>query len=236
MNRQRSHTLAVLLFVCLSSSISLHAGDTVSYSDSNFPAGNFLSLDIPGLKVGLASDVEDFSGLQLGLVVHADNPCGMQFGLFVAAAEAFQGWQHGNCLAFTGTPCSNMSKLTLDSPPQTSRSHGFQTSFFGGFADCIGGVQLSLVGATAWEICGLQMAIGQTEAKIAEGLQISLHTVASDLNGLQIGIYNEAESLHGIQVGLLNLARAGSGIQIGLVNGFGSDDGTRWLPLLNARF
>jgi hypothetical protein len=43
-------------------------------------------------------------------------------------------------------------------------------------------------------------------------------------------------SLPGFRFGLGSVAEDSAGVQIGLVNGFGSEGGTRWLPLLNARF
>ena len=227
--------LALLVF--LSCSLAIHADELDNPSVQPIPSDDLLCLSLPGFRFGLGSVAEDSAGVQIGgAAVDTADLTGIQFGLLFARAESFRGWQHGSIIGFTGTPCGSMSKLTLDSSPQTRRSHGLQTSVFVGGVDCLWGVQLSVVGATAWEICGLQLAIGQAEAKIAEGLQISLHTVASDLSGLQIGLYNEVGTLHGAQVGLVNLARAGSGIQIGLANGFGSDGETRWLPLLNARF
>ena len=227
----------LVLLVFLSWSLALHADELGNPSVQPTSSDDLLCLSLPGFRFGLGSVAEDSTGVQIGLsVVDTADLTGFQFGLFFAMAQSFHGWQHGNFICFTGTPFRNMSKLTLDSTPQTRRAHGLQTSIIFGAVDCLDGVQLSVVGATAWEIRGLQLAIGQAEAKMAEGLQISLHTVASDLSGLQIGLYNEVETLHGVQIGLVNLTRAGSGIQIGLVNGFGSEGGTRWLPLLNARF
>ena len=236
MNGHYSHPLAVLLSASLFISISLHAADMVNSTESNFPTRDFISLDIPGLKVGLASDAEDYSGLQLGLLVHADNPCGMQFGLFVAAAEAFQGWQHGTFFAFAGTPCSNMSKLSLGGSLETVCAHGLQTSIICGAVDRLIGVQSSLVGATAWEVRGAQLSILKVEAKTMAGIQMSLWTYADDLSGVQLGIFNETGALHGLQLGVWNRAHGGSGLQLGLVNGFDHDKGVRWMPLVNARF
>ncbi len=236
MNGHYSHLPAALLSVSLAFSISLCAAEMVNSTDSNFPTGDFLSLDIPGLKVGIASDAEDFGGLQFGLLVHADNPCGMQFGLFVAAAEAFQGWQHGTFFAFAGTPCSNMSKLSLSGPPDTGWAYGLQTAIFCGAVDHLAGVQSSLVGATAWEVRGAQLSILKVEAKTMAGIQMSLWTYADDLSGVQLGIFNETGALHGLQLGVWNRAHGGSGLQLGLVNGFDHDKGVRWMPLVNARF
>ncbi len=88
-----------------------------------------------------------------------------------------------------------------------------------GYNDSVTGVDLGLIGESAY-MWGLQVnLLGNLVKDRAGAIQISLYNdVDGKLTGLQVGGWNNARCAEGLQVGLLNLSDEYYGVQVGLVN------------------
>lgn len=84
----------------------------------------------------------------------------------------------------------------------------------------VSGIELGILGASSFQVNGLQLA--------------PFATIANKVNGLALSITNFADRVNGVQIGVVNVAKDRS-VQIGLVNWI-SDSCLPFFPFVNVKF
>lgn len=82
------------------------------------------------------------------------------------------------------------------------------------------GIELGILGASSFQVNGLQFA--------------PFATIANKVNGLALSITNFADTVNGVQIGVVNVAKERA-VQIGLVNWI-SDSCLPFFPFVNVKF
>ncbi|MBJ6763881.1 caspase family protein [Myxococcaceae bacterium JPH2] len=83
----------------------------------------------------------------------------------------------------------------------------------------LSGVQLSAgVNMVRGHMKGIQGAAGLSWADTAEGMQLSIVNVGTDVSGAQVGLINIAGKMRGLQLGVVNVATDMEGVPVGLLS------------------
>ncbi|MBU8900611.1 caspase family protein [Corallococcus sp. M34] len=83
----------------------------------------------------------------------------------------------------------------------------------------LSGVQLSAgINMVRGRMKGIQGAAGLSWADTAEGMQLSIVNVGTDVSGAQLGLINIAGKMRGLQLGVVNVANDMEGVPLGLLS------------------